>query len=202
MTGRHTSAALVVRSVVSIMCAVLLVCLTAGCSGHSGDAGDAALPPTSDPVTWAGRLCSSLQPLAALKDDVPDFNRNNPAESRQAMSQYFQRAASAAEASLQGLAQAGPSPIQGGDQVATTLRGALQQLRTAFTDAKTKVDAVDPNDPVGMGTQLPGILTELANATDNANLDSIGTDPQLDDAIKKAPSCSLVGAADSGQGGN
>ena len=172
-----------------VVFSVLLALLTAGC-GHSGDD---PLPATNDPTAWAGRLCDSLQPLSALKTDTPDFNRNNPAESRQAMSQYFQRAGDAANQSLNGLAQVGPSPIRGGDQVANRLRGALSQLRSAYLGAKTKVDEVDPNDPVGMGTQLPGILTDLAAATNNANLNSVGVNPDLDAAIKQAPSCTLIG---------
>jgi hypothetical protein len=167
---------------------LLLALLTAGC-GHS----DEPLPAASDPVAWAGRLCDSLQPLSALKNDIPNFNRNNPAESRLAMSQYFQRAGDAAGQSLKGLDQVGPSPIKNGDQVAGQLHGALTQLQKAYADAKTKVDAVDPNDPVGMGTQLPGILTELADATNNKNLDSIGANPDLNAAVRQAPSCSLVG---------
>lgn len=191
MTRRPIGAALAASG-------ALLALLTAGC-GHSDD----PLPAANDPVAWAGRLCDSLQPLSTLKNATPDFNRNNPAESRQAMSQYFQRAGDAASQSLTGLDQVGPSPINGGDQVAGQLRRALTQLRTAYGDAKTKVDSVDPNDPVGMGTQLPGILTELAGATNNASLNSIGSNPDLNAAVKQAPSCSLVGVTAGGApGGN
>jgi hypothetical protein len=174
---------------------VLLAALAvAGVTTACGQSSD-ALPPTSDPVAWAGRLCSSLQPLAALKGNVPNFDRNNPAESREAMSNYFGQAVTAADRSIQGLEQTGPSPVPGGDDVASRLHNGLGQLRTAYKHAQAKVESVDPTDPVGMGTQLPAILTELESATTSASLGSIGNNPALNDAVRKAPSCALVGAA-------
>jgi hypothetical protein len=164
--------------------------LVGGCGGPSGDEN---LPPTTDSVAWAGRLCASLQPLGALRGSTPNFDRNNPSESRQAMSQYFAQAQTAADESLWGLGQAGPSPIPGGDDVANKLRNSLVQLQAAYQHAKTKVEAVDPSDPVGLGSQLPGILTELDTATDNASLRQIGSNEALNEAVQKAPSCSLVG---------
>jgi hypothetical protein len=113
------------------------------------------------------------------------------------MSNYFGQAVTAADQSIQGLEQAGPSPVPGGDDVASRLHSALGQLRTAYKHAQSKVDSVDPTDPVGMGTQLPAILTELDNATNSASLSSIGNDPALNDAVRQAPSCALVGSANS-----
>jgi hypothetical protein len=173
-----------------VAAAVVLSGLLAGCGGPSGDE---HLPPTGDSVAWAGRLCSALQPLGALRGSSPNFDRNNPTESRQAMSQYFGQAQAAADESLRGLGEAGPSPIPGGDDVANKLRNSLVQLQAAYGHAKTKVESVDPGDPVGLGSQLPGILTELDTATDNASLRQIGTNEALNDAVSKAPSCSLVG---------
>jgi hypothetical protein len=175
------------RFAAALLAAVSVAVLASGCSGS----GDDRLPPADDAVAWAGRLCSSLQPLASLKGETPNFDRNNPAESRQAMSQYFQRAAEAAAESVHGLQEAGPSPIPGGDDVAGKLHGALLALQQAYNNARSKVETVDPNDPVGMGTQLPGILSSLVNATDNASLKTIGVNPALNDAVRKAPSCAL-----------
>jgi hypothetical protein len=98
------------------------------------------------------------------------------------------------------LAEAGPSPIAGGHDAVAALRGALDRLRDAYHQAKTKIDAIDPKDPVGLGTQLPAILSSLAAASNDPGLNTLGTNTALNDAVKKSPSCSLMSPA-GGAGG-
>ena len=128
--------------------------------------------------------------------ECPHFDANNPAATRDSMARYFADAADRSGQSLKGLSLAGPSPIAGGDDVANKLRAALQRRQAAYGDARDKVERIDPNDPVGIGTQLPGIMRNLANASNDTGLDSFGNNPELNDAVKQAPGCKLVGAAD------
>jgi hypothetical protein len=171
--------------------AALALVLVAGCGGSGGG----QLPTADEPVAWAGRLCSALQPLGALKGPWPKLDPNNPAASRDALVSYFTSAEAAAGQALDGLKQAGPSPIAGGDDAATRVHGALLRLQAAYHDAKVKLDAVDPNDPVGLGTQLPGIFKALAAASNDKDLDTVGTNQALNDAVKQASSCRLVPTA-------
>ena len=180
-----------VRAVAGLLACALTGCLAVAGCGHSD-----RLPNADDPVAWADRVCASLQPLAALKDESPHFDANNPAATRDSMARYFADAADRSGQSLKGLSLAGPSPIAGGDDVANKLRAALQRRQAAYGDARDKVERIDPNDPVGIGTQLPGIMRNLANASNDTGLDSFGNNPELNDAVKQAPGCKLVGAAD------
>ncbi|WP_156934826.1 hypothetical protein [Pseudonocardia spinosispora] len=179
----------VLATVLTVLLGVLAGCLV-GCSG-----GNDRLPNADDPVAWADRVCAALGPLASMKGHAPEFNRNDPAASRDAMSRYFADTADRAGQSIEGLDLAGPSPIVGGDDAASKLRGALQRTQAAYSAARDKVDRVDPSDPVGMGTQLPGILVELAKSANDPDLHSLGANSELNDAVKQAKSCSLVGSA-------
>lgn len=150
------------------------------------------LPPTDDPVVWAGRLCSSLSPLTGLRNMRPRVDPNNPQASKDSLSQYFNDTGARIGESLQGLDQVGPSPIPGGDQVAGKVRGALNRLRTAFDAARIKVDGVDTSNPVALGTQLPDILSGLADATQDKDLNTMGDNQALNDAVRQSPSCAMV----------
>lgn len=153
------------------------------------------LPPTDDPVVWAGRLCSSLTPLTGLRNLRPKIDPNNPGASKDSLSQYFNDTGTRIGDSLKGLDQVGPSPIPGGDAVAGKMRGALERLRTAFDAARIKVDGVDTGNPVALGTQLPAILEGLAGATQNKDLSTLGDNQALNDAVRQSPSCAMVEGA-------
>jgi hypothetical protein len=174
-----------------LVVALLALGLVAGCGGS---AGADRLPAADDPVAWAGRVCASLQPLSALKGHGPALDPNNPAASKQVLSAYFADTEQRAEQSLNGLDQAGPSPIAGGDDVTAKLRASLQRLRAAYAEAKQQVDAIDADDPVALGSRLPEIFTALSAAADK-DLQSLDANRELNDAVKQAPSCSLIPAA-------
>ena len=165
--------------------------LVTGCGSDS----DKKLPPTDDPVAWAGRLCSSLGPLTALRNLRPHVDPNNPLASKDSLSQYFNDTGARIGESLEGLDQVGPSPIPGGDEVAGKVRGALNRLRTAFDAARIKVDGVDTDNPVELGTELPEILDGLAEATKDKDLSASGDNQALNDAVHQSPSCAMVKGA-------
>jgi hypothetical protein len=165
--------------------------LVTGCGGDHPE----KLPPTDDPVVWAGRLCSSLSPLTGLRNMRPKIDPNNPGASKTSLSQYFNDTESRIGESLDGLSQVGPSPIPGGDEVAGRVRAALDRLHKAFDGARFKVDNVDTSDPVALGTQLPEILGGLADATNDKDLSTSGDNQALNDAVRQSPSCAMVKGA-------
>lgn len=168
--------------------AVALAGLATGCANDTGE----KLPPTDDPVAWAGRLCSSLSPLTGLRNMRPRIDPNDPAAGKDSLSRYFNDTGTRIGDSLAGLDQVGPSPIPGGDEVAGKVRGALNRLRTAFDTAKIKLEGVDTGNPVELGTRLPEILSGLADATKDKDLNAVGGNEALDDAVRRSPSCAMV----------
>jgi hypothetical protein len=169
-----------------------LLGMLAGCGGSDD------LPRADDPVAWAGRLCAAMQPLATVSGRTPEFDRNNPANSQNSMIQYFADASDRAGDSLRGLAAAGPSPIPGGDATATRLTVALQRAQQAYAAARDKLDRLDPSDPVGLSVQLPEVLEGVGEATQAQDLAALGSDPALNDAISKSPSCRMIPKAGAG----
>jgi hypothetical protein len=150
------------------------------------------LPPADDPVAWAGRLCAALGPLSGVRNVRPTLNPDDPAMSRNSLSTYFNDTQSRIGESLGGMDQVGPSPIPGGDDVATKIRGALERLQRAFAAARTQVDAVDPTDPQELNTKLPDILNGLATASADPELTDLNGNAALNAAVQQSPSCAIL----------
>jgi hypothetical protein len=179
--------------------ALAVLALLAGLSGCGLSPSGDRLPTADDPVAWAGRVCAALAPLSTLRGPPADqLDPNNPAIGRATLIAYFDNAQQAAAQTLTGLDQAGPSPIPGGQDAATTLRAAVITLQGAYADAKAKISKIDPDDPLGLGSQLPPILEALAATTHDTNLNSVADAPALNDAVAQAPQCSLLPRAASG----
>jgi hypothetical protein len=172
---------------VGFSAAVLMLAGVAGC-GASGD----PLPPADDPVAWAGRLCSAMVPLAAIRNGTPRVDPNDPAATRDSLSRFFSSATDRADQAIIGLRAAGPSPTRAGAQAARRLDEALHRARAAYAQARDRIERVNPGDPFGMGTQLPAILRDLTAATADPQFGAMGIDPVLSSAIKQAPSCALL----------
>jgi hypothetical protein len=171
--------------------AVVLLALLAAASGCGS--GSDALPATDDPVAWVGRVCAALAPLGTLKGPPADqLDPNSPAIGRAALIAYFDTAQQASALTLTGLDQAGPSPIPGGQDTETRLRTAVTTLRGAYADAEAEIKKIDPDDPLGLSSQLPPILETLSTATKDVNLNGLGAGPAFNDAVAQAPQCSLL----------
>ena len=148
---------------------------------------------TADPVAWVDRVCGSLLPFIKIGATPPAINSSDPKAAIKGLSGYLGKAVSALDEALAGLKQAGPSPVKGGDEGVTALTGALTTFRKSFQDAKTKLDAVDPNDLGQLATALPAALEPLQSLSDlpDPTADLKGS-PELDAAAKKAPNCKAL----------
>lgn len=166
--------------------------LTLALSGCGGGNIPEQLPPTDDPVVWAGRLCAALTPLTGLRNQKPDFNPNDPAASRESLTRFFDDTQARIGESTAGLGQLGPSPIPGGDDAAAKVRAELDRLGTTFGTARNQVEAVDPTDPIELGAKLPDILNGLSAASTDPALRALTGNQALADAVRQSPSCSLI----------
>ena len=187
-----------------VTAALAAILLGAGCtvavpglpapSGASPAAGE-AVPIESDPVAWMDKICTALLPAMKIRDTQPKLDTANPRDSVAALSSYLGETTTAVDGALNGMAAAGPSPIQGGDQAVAALSSTLTAFRDAASEAKTKIDAIDTSNPRSLATELPKAvqpLTALANLPNPAG--ELGSNPELDQAAAQAPKCQQVNA--------
>ncbi len=167
---------------------------TAGPVGASSPLATGTAPAaTTDPVAWVDRVCGSLLPFVKIGASPPDINSSDPKAAITGLSSYLGKAVTALDGALAGLKQAGPAPIKGGDEGVTALTGALTTYRKSFQDAKTQLDAVDPNDVSQLATALPAALEPLQSLSDLPDPTSdLKGSPELDAAAKQAPNCKAL----------
>lgn len=189
-----------------IAVAIAALLLAAGCSttvagtaraaGTNPGAAASAAPTTADPVAWVDDVCGALLPFTEAASSQPNIDTTDPAAAIQGLSNYLGRAVAGLDSAISGMAAAGPSPVEGGDEVVNRLTTSLTTFRTSFQDAKTRIDAVDASNLQEVITALPAAvepLEKLQSAPDpTADLKS---NPELDRAAARAPNCKALPGA-------
>lgn len=167
---------------------------SAGPSGGTPASNAAPTKTTQDGVAWMNDVCGALLPFIRTAATPPPLDQSSdPVTLVKGLSTYFGQASTSAASAITGMAAAGPSPIEGGDEVVTGLTGTLTTFKTTFEDAQTRIDALDTSDPQALATGLPAAiepLGELANLPDPTA--GLGENPELDKAAKQAANCKEI----------
>lgn len=169
--------------------------LAAGCATTvAGTASpDPAPRPTAgvgaDPVAWGDKVCGALlsyyRPLVAK----PDYAGADLAGIKGRLSGYLGAVATGIDDGQKQLQAAGASPVSGGDPFAKSIGDLLNRTGTTVDQAKTEVDAADPNDVPGFEGRLRSAEDKLRTIGAAQGLDQLGATPRLDKAVAAAPKC-------------
>lgn len=166
-----------------------------GAATAGGGAPSSAAPTTEkDPVAWVDDVCGAVLPFIQTAGKPPALNpQGDPATLVRGLSDYLSTASTSADAAVEGMKAAGPSPVEGGDEIVTRLSGTFGTLSTTFKDAQTRIDALDTSDPQALATELPEAVAPLAalqNLEDPTK--DLAANPELDRAAKQAPNCRKI----------
>ena len=180
--------------------ALVAAALLGGCSTTvTGTAApDPAPRPTegvgADPVAWGDQVCGALlsyyQPLSAR----PDYAGADRPGIKDRLSGYLGNVRTGIDTGKQQLADAGASPVSGGDQFRTSIEDLLNRTGTTIDEARADVDQADPNDVPGFQERLQAAEETLRTIGAAEGLDQLGATPRLDKAIAEAPRCGELDA--------
>ncbi|WP_232660854.1 hypothetical protein [Pseudonocardia sp. TRM90224] len=182
----------------SLAAAVLVVAAGAGCTSSVSGAGaatPASAAPTSaaapaTPVAWVDKVCGAFLPLADAQRTAPKKDPQDTTPIKvQKISGYLGTLDTAFGATITELQAVGPAPVGGGDEVVGKLKDALTSIKMSFSDAKTKIDAADPNDEASLKEAVKP-LAALATLPDPTA--GLAASPELDKAAEQAPKCKAI----------
>lgn len=151
--------------------------------------GAAAAGPTDDPVAWMNQVCGALTPLTEAPADPDISPGKTPQETVDQIKGYLTKAGDAMGSAIDGLAAAGPSPIDGGDEFVQKMTSTLNTAKTALDSTAQQLEGVDADDPESLYTAL-GSLTTAEGLGDLENpAAGFEANAELEAAAKEAPNC-------------
>ncbi len=176
-----------------------VVLLAAGCAttvpGPAAPTSSQQVPASPQSVAWADSVCGAILRFTDAVTAPPKLDASTPADAVRGVTGFLGTASTGLQGSIESLGQVGPSPVQGGDAVVQNLSATLTTVKTSFDAARSRLAAVNLNDPQALATALPEALTplgQLARVTDlGAGLQA---NPELERAADQAPKCQQVRA--------
>jgi hypothetical protein len=189
----------IVRSAL-LLPALAAVALSTGCTTTvpgSATAQGASAPDaagTGDPVAWVDQVCGSMLPFIRTATSAP-----NPEEAEDAaaliedISSYLGEAGDAAGSALDGLDAAGPSPVEGGDEVVEQLNGTISAFQSSYQEAQSRIDSVDIDDREAVLREVPAAIRQLNQLASMPNPTAgLRGSPELREAGEQAASCQQI----------
>lgn len=146
----------------------------------------------ADGVAWTGRLCGLVGGFSASQQQAPQVDKTNTDTFKATSVAQMTAAHDAADKTVTGLEQIGPSPIEGADQVAGTFKDGFTQVRDILTTAKGKAEQVDTSNQQAFTAGMTGVQEELKKGQQldfSAQFAEFSKNQQLNDAAMKAPEC-------------
>lgn len=146
-----------------------------------------------DAAAWMGRVCGALVPVAQLASAAPDLSSGDAASIVGGFGGYLDQAGATVGAALDGIAEAGASPVDGGDEMVARLTGALTTARTTLAEAKSKLKAINSDDPASLLENLPAAIEPLGSLESLAvPLQDVPNGAELSSLTAQAPNCQQV----------
>lgn len=150
-------------------------------------AGCAPAGPTVE--QWTESMCAAVLPFVRTAVDVPGATPD-PAQRLRTLSDYLTRTTQAADGALGDLDRLGPAPVDDGAALSARLQDGLGEIRSAFSGARSRVDAIDPADPAAVQRDLPAALEPLARLGGTTGpLDEATGNPAIASAFQASTTC-------------
>lgn len=152
-------------------------------------------PVNADGVAWTGKLCGLVGGFSASQQNAAPVDRTNTETFKSSSVAQMTTAEKSANDTVTGLQQLGPSPIQGGDQVAGTFVDGFSQVRDILTSAKSKAEQVDTRDKQAFTSGMTGVQEELKKGQQldfSAQFSELSKNKLLNEAAGKAPECQAL----------
>ena len=172
--------------------------LVAGCGGDGddGNGGSEGVPPSE----WAQTVCGALSDWqASLQEKSQSLSgtvleAETPQAAKDQIGEFLGDVLADTEAMIDTVEGAGEPAVDEGDRIAEDFRARLEEMRTAFEDARQRVEDVPTDDPQAFQqelTEIGGELQTQGEAIGNRldEIDERYDADELSEAFDDTPAC-------------
>ncbi len=206
MNGSSTSTA---RSFAIVLAAAAFLTACSSSSSSTVATGTSAVPTSAAPssvaatdaATYMESLCTSIDTWqTSIKDGNTTFQDaisapgTTPQAVKDALDTYLTSAVQDTQTMADEVEALGTPAVDGGDQAASTVVGALNDVATLFQGALDTVQGVDVTNPAAMGTALADLATKVQQGSKDIT-DALGTleGGELATVAADIPACQSIG---------
>ncbi|KEI43707.1 hypothetical protein [Saccharopolyspora rectivirgula] len=153
-----------------------------------------AAQPSPEGVAWMGELCGLVGQFSQAQQNLPEVDRTNTETFKNSALGQIDVASRAADDTVRGLQQMGPSPLEGGDQVNDSFERKFTEVRDILFAAKGKAEQVDVSTQESFQQGMTEVQQELKKGEQldfNEQLDALESNPELRSAVQQAPQCQI-----------
>ena len=154
--------------------------------------------PSAAAVDWIDDVCGSLVGFSQVSSEHVPVDTQDPVARARSVQAYVQAALPALDEGLDELAQAGPSPVEGGDALVAGLSDRLGRYRAGFATVRDGLTELDHDDPDAVAERLPEVLAPFGELS-ALSPPTVDLDPstELGQAAEQAPNCRAIRTASS-----
>jgi hypothetical protein len=178
--------------------AAAALAVVAGCGG-GGSSETSGVPPNQ----WAASVCGALETWqTSLQTKAQGLTQavlqaQSPKAAKQQLGDFLDEVLAETDTMIASVGEAGQPAVDQGEQVANDFRAGVQRMRTAFADAKGKIEQVPTDDPQAFQEQLTQIGQELQNQGQSIGSTLGGLDekydaPELGKAFDENEQCKAI----------
>ncbi len=162
----------------------------AGCGSNS-------TPDSAAAVSWADRVCASIQHGAADLSHPPAIDENaDPQAAKNGLVDYLGKLSRALDTVAIGIRNAGPAPVANGQATVDKAMSTITETKTAVDSARIKLQQLAVTNPASFQQAIAdaGTIMQRVSNAEGPQKD-LKANPDLSQAWAKAPSCKQLDAA-------
>jgi hypothetical protein len=145
------------------------------------------------PETWLAQVCTAMAPAVLGVPPVPDIRPDDLLGSRQQMLAYLDQRIAAFDAAADGINNAGPPPVEAGQQVTEPVVRLLRQRSAELATLREDLRAVPEVADGTLFDTLQQVRGRLVLAGPAVSLPDLALPPALTAQAATVPSCRALG---------
>ncbi|TCP56843.1 hypothetical protein EV191_101790 [Tamaricihabitans halophyticus] len=144
---------------------------------------------------WIDGFCGSMGGFAQAMQGIEQPQSQDPAEVKQQMSGMLGTVTKSAGKIVSDMDELGPSPLEGGDRLASGVRESYGELQRTATSAKSTVDDASTDDPQATMQAVQSANQELGKVDLQQPFTELQDNKTLASAAQHAPNCQALAEA-------